>query len=84
MKHWFETNIGKSWKTTLIGYASAAFIAVYPLLDQDVDWNSKVSVKRYVLKLIIAAGIAMMGKYSADSSQVKQVDNKVDQHLNGV
>jgi hypothetical protein len=81
MKHWLETHIGKSWRTTLIGYVAAAFTAIYPLLDQDVDWNSKQSVKRYVFKLIIAAGIALMGKYSADSHQVKQVDKKVEENL---
>jgi hypothetical protein len=82
MKHWLETHIGKSWRTTLIGYLAAAFTAIYPLLDQDVDWNSKSSVKRYIVKLFIAAGIALMGKYSADSSQVKHVDNKVEQLKN--
>jgi hypothetical protein len=82
MKKWLENNIGKSWKTTLVGYVSAGFVAVYPLLDADVDWNSKTSVKRYFVKLLIAAGIALMGKFSADSAQVKQVDQKVDEHIN--
>jgi hypothetical protein len=84
MKKWFETHIGKSWRTTLIGYVVAAFVAIYPLLDADVDFDSKTSVKRYIIKLLIAGAVAMWGKYQADSAQVKHVDNKVETLKNDI
>jgi DMSO/TMAO reductase YedYZ heme-binding membrane subunit len=79
---WMETHLGKSWKTTLIGYVAAAFTAIYPLMDQDVDFSNRLSVKRYIIKLVIAIGIALMGKYSADSAQVKEVHNDVQRLKN--
>jgi hypothetical protein len=61
MKKLFETNIGKSWRTTLIGYVVAAFVAIYPLLDADVDFDSKTSVKRYIIKVIDRGGGCNVG-----------------------
>jgi hypothetical protein len=82
MKKWLENNIGKSWKTTLTGYLMAALIAVQPFLTEVVDLSDKHQRNRYILRIIVAAGVAILGKQAADSHQVKQVDEKVDEHLN--
>jgi hypothetical protein len=82
MKKWLETNIGISWKTTLTGYMMAALIAVQPFLTEVIDFADKHQRNRYILRIIVAAGVAILGKQAADSHQVKQVDQKVDEHLN--
>lgn len=82
MKKWLETHIGKSWKTTLISYAMAVLIAVQPLLTETVDFDSRHEVFRYSLRIAFAVLVAIFGKIAADSTQVKHVDNKVEQLKN--
>lgn len=82
MKKWLETNIGKSWKTTLISYFMAILLAVQPMLTETIDFNSRHEVARYAVRVIFAAAIALFGKIAADSSQVKHVDAKVEELKN--
>lgn len=71
-------HLGQSWKTTLVGYILAALFAIQPLLTEEVDFTIKAQVLRYAWRLIVAVGIAILGKYAADSAQVKAVDKRVN------
>lgn len=81
MKQWLENLLGKSWKTTLTSYVLAILIAIQPFLTEDVDLSNKYQFWKYVLRLTVAALIAIIGKQAADSSQVKEVSRDVKNSL---
>jgi hypothetical protein len=72
MKNFFEKNLGRSWKTTVVSYALAILLAVQPLVDEKVNLNTRYERYKYVLRLLFAAGIACLGKYAADSTEEKR------------
>ncbi len=70
---------GVSWKTTLAGYLLAIWIAVQPFIEAEgVDFTDRQQRIKFVLRIIGAALVAVLGKYSADSKQVKNVDEKLE------
>ena len=65
VKTWF---IGKSWKTTLIGYASAACSVLLPVLQ-----SGQLPTKE---NLIAAGCFALLGRFSKDHDVTgKAVEN---------
>jgi hypothetical protein len=83
MTHWLEKHFGKSWKTSILSYLMAILVAVQPLLTESVDMTNKQERNRYLIRIVFAAFIALFGKIAADSSQVKKVDQKVEERTNG-
>ena len=71
MKKFFIKRFGSSWKTKALSYVLAAMLAIQPLLSIEVDFSKKIDVIRYVTRLFFAAGVALMGKYVADTSEIK-------------
>jgi hypothetical protein len=65
--------LGSSNRTSIAGYILAAFIAIQPILMEDMNFNSRSDWFRYAVRLVGAALVAVMGRQSADSKQVKEV-----------
>lgn len=76
MKKAIRASLGSSWKTTLISYVLAVMIALQPLLNEEIDWGRRSQLVRYIVRLFFAAGVAVFGKYAADSSQVHKVEQQ--------
>jgi hypothetical protein len=79
-----ERYVGKSWKTTITGYGIAVLVAIQPLVNEDVDFNNRNSVVKFIFRMLVAAGIAAFGKWAADSKQVKDVDAKVNSNTQAI
>jgi hypothetical protein len=58
-------------KTGMAGYLLAIMIAVQPMLNSEVDYNSRPEVIRYVVRLMFAAAIAFFTKYAGNESSLK-------------
>lgn len=82
MKRWLENKFGKSYKTTLVSYALAIGAVLQPIIESTVYAEDFKFTFAFAFRLFFAAGMAAFGKWAADSSQVKEVDQKVDNHLN--
>ncbi|HUC83474.1 MAG TPA: hypothetical protein VMR70_21355 [Flavisolibacter sp.] len=78
MKTFVQRWLGQSWKTTLVSYILAVLLAVQPLLEETTNLNNRYEFARYLLRLLFAAGVAFLGKYAADSSQVKNLRKYVE------
>jgi hypothetical protein len=76
MKQYMKKHFGQSWKTTIVSYLLAAMLAVQPLLDASADLGNRQERMKYIFRLAFAAGVALLGKYAADSNQVKQINSK--------
>lgn len=79
MNKFLKKALGQSWKTTLASYLLAALIAVQPFFTETVDLTDKTERLRFIWRIAIAIGVGVIGKYAADSRQVKEVDAKVNQ-----
>jgi len=83
MKTLLQRSLGQSWKTTLVSYILAMMLAVQPLLDEATNLNNRYELFRYILRLLFAAGVAFLGRYAADSSQVKELRKEVNKNPDG-
>ena len=77
LKKSMQQYLGQSWKTTLVSYLLAMMLAVQPLLDAKTDLSNRYEFFKYIMRLLFAAGVAILGKYAADSSQVKDLRKEV-------
>lgn len=81
MKRWLEKHFGKSYKTTLVSYMLAIGAVLQPIIESTVYAEDFKFTYAFAFRLFFAAGMAFLGKWAADSSQVKEVDKKVDNHI---
>ena len=83
MKKLLQRYLGQSWKTTLVSYILAIILAVQPLVEEAPVLNNRYELTRYLVRLLFAAGVAFLGKYAADSSQVKDLRKEINEEPRG-
>jgi hypothetical protein len=77
MKKWLIANFGHSYKTTIVSYLLAIGAVAQPIVESVIyDENFRFTFQ-FGFRLFFAVGMAVLGKYAADSAQVKSVNSDV-------
>jgi hypothetical protein len=63
-------------KTKWVSYLLAILMAIQPLLDLEVDISNKQALVKYVIRLLAASAVALLGKYTATRSVPNEMERR--------